>query len=153
MKKHTSRLTPPQNDRNPIMTGAALMRSLNRRSKPAAFSLIELLVVIAIIAILAGMLLPALGKAKQQGQKAKCLSNLHQIGLGLKMYVADNRDTFPPSSTYQFDPAANPFYFHNVALAGRDVSPAFQRMLQIPPAKGRLLATYVSAQETFRCPA
>src|SRR5437879_4568010 len=124
MKKHASRLTPPRNDRNPIMTGAALMRSLNRPRRPTAFTLIELLVVIAIIAILAGLLLPTLSKAKQQGQKAKCLSNLHQIGLGLKMYVTDNRDTFPPSSTYQFDPAANPFYFHNVALGGGDVSPA-----------------------------
>jgi len=115
------------------------------------FTLIELLVVIAIIAILAGMLLPALSKAKQRAQMIKCLSNLHQIGIGMKLYLGDYNDTFPPGATDQFDPRANPDYNIGNNLGGNDALPAFKS--GSPPATNRLLNPYVSAREAWHCPA
>src|SRR5688572_23629146 len=84
-----------------------------RSSSPAprltsAFTLVELLVVIGVIAVLIGLLLPVLSKARAAANRAACLSNIRQLGVGVLMYCNDNGGWFP-TSAWGIDPSRIPF--------------------------------------------
>jgi prepilin-type N-terminal cleavage/methylation domain-containing protein len=90
----------------------------NDAKAAAGFSLVELLVVIAVIAILAALLLPALGRAKASAKRAHCLNNVRQISLGLHLYATDNGDTLPdaPNLTWNELETNHGFIFYQRLL-------------------------------------
>lgn len=81
------------------MSGTHVIPRGKAPGRAAAFTLIELLVVISIIALLVGILLPALGAARKAAQNMQCLSNIRQLGISFASYAVDNKDLFPMGNT------------------------------------------------------
>ena len=107
------------------------------------FTLIELLVVIAIIAVLAGLLLPALARAKAQGAQAYCINNLKQLGYGMMMYIGDNQDQFPGTAS------RNSFGYHKEDWIYWRTNTALYPPIEKSPIAANL-GTITS--NLFRCP-
>ena len=137
------------------MNGNNDLRSLPRvpsGQRRPGFTLIELLVVIAIIAILAGLLLPALARAKAKGERIACLNDLRQISLFMQFYTDENRDTFPGHrntglNTDSEVPSRTNWWGTTIIDYAKNQSNLFH----CPSIKGRRLDNGVKWQWKFDC--
>src|SRR5262245_33914645 len=121
----------------------------NASLRKAGFTLIELLAVIAIITILAALLLPALSRGKDRAYVTQCLSNLRQVGIGIKMYADDNRSTFPLRDSWQLN-TTMPFENYGLGMGGDDPDPSHAFIAR---ATNRPLYPYLGRSKAFHCPA
>jgi len=123
--------------------------SIESRVRGGAFTLIELLVVIAIIAILAGLLLPALSRAKQRAQGLLCLNNGKQLMVAMHGYTGENSDFYPPNPD---DANNNPGYNWCSGSAGIGQSDEFNPDILTDPTRSLLIGLLGGNATPFHCP-
>lgn len=115
---------------------------MNRASDRSAFTLIELLVVMGIISILAGMIMPSLGSAREKGRRIGCVNNLDQIGKGLTMYCDDYGEYIPNNT-----PTGVPNSIYTGTSTHRIRGPAGFTI-----GLGKVVSSYIKDVRVFGCP-
>ncbi len=127
-------------------------RQMQFQLRSRGFTLVELLVVIGIIALLVGLLLPALNKARDQANTVQCLSNLRQIGTAIVNYAADNQGYLVPG---RYDPSTYPASTSVAELENWATILVNSRYLPTPPQVTSINTMWDSSYGTsvFRCPA